>query len=147
MAILLGLAAFVTGLLVPVQLALNGQLGQALKSAYLGAFFVFVTGVMAMGLVLVVSRTALPGPAALGAVPIPAWTGGIIATAYILSVVILVPRLGVGSTAILIIAGQITGALLLDALGAFGTTQVALTPTRMAGAAAVLAGAAAVRFG
>lgn len=144
---LLALAAFATGLLVPVQLALNGQLGQALKSAWLGAFFVFVTGVLAMGLLLAVTRTALPSPTQLSAVPLTAWGGGIIATLYILAVVILVPRLGAGTTAVLIVAGQIVAALVLDRMGAFGMAQVDLSPLRLLGGAAVVAGAALVRFG
>lgn len=140
-------AAFATGILVPLQLALNGLLGTALKSATLGAFFVFVTGVAAMGAVLATTRTALPGPAALGAVPTVAWLGGIIATAYILAVVVLVPKLGVGTTAVLIIAGQVAGALVLDHLGAFGTAQVPVSPAKLLGAAAVIGGAALVRLG
>ena len=140
-------AAFATGILVPLQLALNGLLGTALKSAYLGAFFVFVTGVAAMGAVLALSRTALPGPAALGAVPPVAWLGGLIATAYILAVVVLVPKLGVGTTAVLIIAGQVAGALALDHLGAFGTAQVPVSALKLLGAAAVIGGAALVRVG
>ena len=147
MGAILALAAFVTGLFVPVQLALNGQLGTALKSAYLGAFFVFVTGVAAMGLVLAVSRTGLPAPASLAAVPPVAWFGGVIATVYILAVVILVPRLGVGATAVLIIAGQVAGALVLDHFGAFGAPEIKLSATRIAGGVAVVVGALLVRVG
>ena len=140
-------AAFATGVLVPLQLALNGLLGTALKSATLGAFFIFVTGVAAMGTVLLASRTALPGSAALVAVPPVAWLGGIIATAYILAVVVLVPKLGVGTTAVLIVAGQVAGALVLDHLGAFGTAQVPVSPVKLLGAASVVGGAALVRIG
>ncbi|MEL6643408.1 MAG: DMT family transporter [Pseudomonadota bacterium] len=147
MAAILALAAFVTGVFVPVQLALNGQLGTALKSAYLGAFFVFVTGVAAMGLVLAVSRTGLPSPATLASVPPVAWLGGVIATVYILAVVILVPRLGVGATAALIIAGQVAGALALDHFGAIGTAEIKVNATRLLGGAAVVGGALLVRLG
>ncbi|MEM9972985.1 MAG: DMT family transporter [Pseudomonadota bacterium] len=147
MGAILGLAAFFTGILVPVQLALNGQLGTALKSAYLGAFAIFVTGVAAMGIVLVASRTALPAPATFAAVPPLAWFGGVIATLYILAVVILVPRLGVGATAVLIIAGQVVGALALDHLGAFGAAEVKLSAIRVLGGALVIGGALLVRVG
>jgi transporter family-2 protein len=145
-ALLLG-AAFGTGLLVPVQLALNAQLGTALKSPLLGAFFVFLVGAAAMAAVLVLKRQGLPGPGALVAVPPAAWAGGLIATLYILAVVILVPRVGVATTAVLIIAGQILGAAVLDHLGAFGVPRIQLDATRAAGIAAVLGGAVLVRFG
>lgn len=141
------LAAVVTGLLVPVQLALNAQLGGALRSPYLGAFFVFLVGVLAMGAVLLALRQPLPGAADLRAIPPLAWAGGAIATIYILAVVILVPRIGVGTTAVLIIAGQIAGALLLDHLGAFGAPRIPFNALRAAGLAAVVAGATLVRIG
>lgn len=144
---LLFLAAFATGLAVPVQLALNAQLGQTLRSAWIGAFFVFAVGLAAMALVLLLTRTALPAPARLAEVPPLAWGGGIIATVYILAVVLLVPRLGVGTVAVAIIAGQIVGALALDAWGAFGAPQVGLSALRVLGGAAVVAGALLVRLG
>jgi transporter family-2 protein len=79
-------------------------------------------------------------------VPVSAWVGGIIATLYILAVVYLVPKLGVGSAAVLIIAGQLVTALVLDHLGAFGTAQDPITWIKAAGAGLVLAGAALVKF-
>ena len=100
---------------------------------------------MATGLVLLLTRTPLPDITALKSVPLTAWAGGLIATLYILAVVYLVPKLGVGSAAVLIIAGQLATALLLDHLGAFGTAQASITWIKAAGAGLVLAGAALVK--
>ena len=72
---------------------------------------------------------------------------GLVATVYILAVVVRVPKLGVGSTAVLIIAGQVVGALLLNWLGAFGTARVGFTPMRIIGGLSVVSGAALVRIG
>lgn len=141
------IAALGIGLLVPMQLALNAQLGSALKSPALGAFFVFVVGVLAMGATLLATRTPLPSLASLAAVPRLAWLGGAIATLYILAVVAVVPKVGVGSAAVLIIAGQLAGSVVLDHLGAFGAPQVPVSLPRLGGVAMVLAGAALVRFG
>lgn len=140
-------AAFGTGLLVPLQLALNAQLGTALRSPVLGAFFIFVVGALATAAACVVLRTGLPSAAALGAVPRTAWAGGLIAVLYILAVVVLVPRVGVATTAVLIIAGQILGAALLDHFGAFGVPRIPLDAARVTDILAVLGGAALVRFG
>ena len=144
---ILALLALVTGALIPFQLAFNGQLGTALKSVYLGAFFVFLTGLLALLAILLAGRSAWPAPSELMTVPWTAWLGGLIATAYIVAVVFLVPRLGVGSTAVLIIAGQLIAAMALDHVGAFGATANAVNTLRLAGAALVLAGAAIVKFG
>lgn len=138
--------AFLTGALVPLQLAFNGQLGTALRSPYLGALGVFVVGTLAVALLLVLMRSPLPSAADLRAVPVTAWIGGLIATAYIVAIVFLVPRLGVGTTAVLIIAGQLVAALALDHFGAFGAVQSSMTPTRLIGAGLVLAGAGIVKL-
>ena len=143
----LALLALATGALIPFQLAFNGQLGAALKSVYLGAFFVFLVGLVALLAILLVQRSAWPTLSELVAVPWTAWLGGLIATAYIVAVVFLIPRLGVGSTAVLIIAGQIVAAMALDHIGAFGATANPANLTKLGGAVLVLAGAGLVKFG
>ena len=102
---------------------------------------------LAMGAVLIAVRQPLPTMGVLRDVPPLAWAGGAIATIYILAVVILVPRIGVGMSAVLIIAGQIAGALLLDHLGAFGAPRIAFSGLRALGLTAVVTGAALVRIG
>ena len=137
--------AVLTGALVPLQLAFNGQLGVALKGPFMASFFVFLTGLLATGLVILATRTSWPDMGDIRAVPATAWLGGLIATIYILAIVYLVPKLGVGTSAVLIIAGQLVTALVLDHLGAFGTQQVPLSVWRLAGAGLVVAGAVLVR--
>ncbi len=142
----LTLLALATGAIVPLQLAFNGQLGTALRSPYLGALGVFVVGTLAVCALLVALRSPLPNLAEMRAVPVTAWVGGLIATAYIVAVVFLVPRLGVGTTAVMIIAGQLVAAMILDHFGAFGAVQSSLTWTKALGAGCVLLGAAIVKF-
>ena len=102
----LALLALITGALIPFELAFNGQLGTALKSIYVGAFFVFLVGVVTLAALIAAMQQGWPGMSDIAAVPWTAWLGGLIATAYIVAVVFLVPRLGIGSTAVLIIAGS-----------------------------------------
>lgn len=146
MQIVLIAMGVLTGAMVPLQLAFNGQLGVALKGPVIASFFVFATGVLATGLVLILARSPLPDLGTLRAVPLTAWVGGILATLYILAVVYLVPKLGVGSAAVLIVAGQLVTALILDHLGAFGMQQVTISAMRLAGAGLVVAGAALIKL-
>jgi transporter family-2 protein len=146
MQILLTVMAVLTGAMVPLQLAFNGQLGVALKGPVMASFFVFFTGVLTTALVLIIARTPLPDLGTLKAVPMSAWAGGLLATLYILAVVYLVPKLGVGSAAVLIVAGQLVTALILDHLGAFGTQQVSISTYRLAGAGLVVTGAALIKL-
>ncbi|MEN0000455.1 MAG: DMT family transporter [Pseudomonadota bacterium] len=139
--------ALLTGALVPLQLAFNGQLGTALRSPYLGALGVFIVGTITVAALLIMLRSSVPSLADLRAVPMTAWIGGLLATGYIVAVVFLVPRLGVGTTAVAIIAGQLVAAMILDHVGAFGAVQSSLTWVKLAGATLVLAGAGLVKFG
>jgi len=142
----LAILALVTGAMIPLQLAFNGQLGQALRSPYAGAFYVFAVGLLAVAVVMILANERWPRPADLLAVPATAWLGGLIAAVYIVAVVFLVPRLGVGSTAVIIIAGQIIAAMAMDHFGAFGNAQNPVTLLRLGGASLVLLGAALVKF-
>ena len=138
--------AVLTGAMIPFQLAFNGQMGVALKSPLAASFLVFAVGLVSMAIVLLATRTPFPGPSAAAVIPLTAWVGGLIATLYILAVVFLVPKLGIGTVAVLVIAGQLLTALALDHLGAFGMAQSPITLPRLLGAGLVVAGAALVRF-
>lgn len=139
--------AFATGLMIPFQLAFNAQLGIAVKSPLTGAFFVFAVGLVASVLVILFSRAPLPNLAMVGKIPPTAWIGGIIATLYIVAVVFLVPRIGVGMTAVLVVAGQLVGALILDHFGAFGAPQSPISLLKGIGLILIVSGAALIKTG
>ncbi len=62
-------AGLITGLLVPVQLAFNAQLARETPKPLIAAFFIFLIGSTAMGVVLAFIRIKLPTLEALGSVP------------------------------------------------------------------------------
>lgn len=139
------LAALVTGALVPFQLAFNAQLREATRSPYTAGLVIFAIGAVAMtGLVLML-RQSMPSAAMLAAAPWTVWLGGLIAVVYILAVVVVTPRIGVGTMAVFVVAGQILTALVLDHLGAFGNPQASINLWRLAGALLVVSGAVLIR--
>lgn len=142
---LLLVAALVTGALVPLQLAFNAQLGQTVGSPFVAAFLIFLIGGVAVAAILAFARPALPDWGAIKAVPGTAWLGGVIATIYILSIVFLVPTLGVGLTTTLILVGQLMTAMVLDHLGVFGNPQQTLNIWRGVGAMLMIAGVVLIK--
>ncbi len=68
--IILMAMALITGAMVPLQLAFNGQLGVALKGPLLATMAVFITGIVATSIALAVTRTPLPDIATLKAAPL-----------------------------------------------------------------------------
>ena len=101
-SVLLVLAALVTGALVPFQLAFNAQLGVAAKSPYVAGSIVFAIGAAGLAAPVVILRQPLPTIGELAEALPTVWLGGAIAVLYILDVVIVTPKLGLGSTAVLI---------------------------------------------
>ncbi len=139
------LAALATGALVPLQLAFNGQLGGVTRNAFTASLIVFLVGALVLTIVVAATRPTMPTASELAAAPKTVWLGGVIATGYIVAIVVLTPRLGVGLTTGLILVGQIITALALDHLGAFGNAQHALNAGRLAGLALMIAGIATIK--
>jgi len=134
------LAAFATGAMVPLQLVFNGQLGGVTRNAFTASLIVFLVGAVVLLVLVAVMRPPLPSFEELRAAPRTVWLGGLIATGYIVAIVIITPRLGVGLTTGLILVGQLCMALALDHFGAFGNPQQTLGLGRAAGLALMIAG-------
>lgn len=143
---LLMLSALVTGALVPLQLAFNGQLGGVTRNAFTASLIVFLLGALVLTVIVAVTRPLLPTFSDLAAAPKTVWLGGVIATGYIVAIVVLTPKLGVGLTTGLILVGQILTALVLDHLGAFGNPHHTLNAGRLAGLALMIAGIATIKI-
>ena len=138
--------AFITGSLIPLQLVFNAHLGAITKSPYSAALIVFVIGLLAMALVALVLRPAFPTWQELGSAPPTVFLGGIIAAIYMVAIIFVAPKLGVGLTTALILCGQLVMALLLDRLGAFGNPQMSLNLWRVAGVLMMLGGVFAIKM-
>ena len=139
------LAAFVTGAFVPLQLVFNGQLGGVTCNAFTASFIVFLTGTLVLAMVVVATKPNLPSMSELMNAPRTVWLGGLIATSYIVAIVIITPKLGVGLTTGLILVGQLCMALALDHFGAFGNPQHSFGVGRAIGLALMVGGIVAIK--
>ncbi len=68
---------------------------------------------------------------------VPKWslTGGLLGSIYVVLSVISVPKLGVGTTIVTVIVGQIAMSMLLDHFGLFGNPRILLDGSRLLGLA------------
>lgn len=139
------LATFITGAFVPLQLVFNGQLGGVTRNAFTASFMVFLIGTLILAAIVALTRPSLPSLAELASAPRTVWLGGLIATGYIVVIVIITPKLGVGLTTVLILVGQLCMALALDHLGVFGNPQHAFNVGRAIGLALMVAGIVAIK--
>lgn len=92
------LAALATGMVVPLQLVFDGQLGGVTRNAFTASLIVFLASALVLTAIVAILRPSLPSVTELIAAPRTVWLGGLIATGYIVAIVVITPRLGVGLT-------------------------------------------------
>lgn len=138
--LLFALLALVAGAFIPVQASINSALRQHLGRPEWAALVNFSVGALALATLLLLQRSAVPAAAAWGRAPWWSYTGGFLGAFFVSAAVILTPRLGVLAMLALMLAGQVTSAILLDHYGLIGLATRALTPSRAIGAVLLVAG-------
>lgn len=137
---LLYMLAFVGGLLLTVQVGLNSTLRDALGNPAMAALTNFFVGLVGLVLFLVLTGAGLPARTALAGVPAWAWVGGLLGAFYVVTSVIVGPRLGAAALLALSVLGQLLASLVVDHYGWLGFPQHPLTVARLAGAAMLFGG-------
>ncbi len=138
LAVVLGGAA--TALQAPTNAKMMGAVGSPVNAAFVS----FAVGTAALGLLAVVLQ-ARPDMAAARALPWYAWIGGLYGAIFVVAAAWGVPRLGVATTIILMVAGQLLLSLVLDHFGAMGMPKHPVNLGRVAGIGLVIAGVLMVR--
>ena len=109
----------VGGVAVAVQAPVNSALSRAIGNNLFAATISFGVGFVLL-LALSTARGAVPTLGDLRAAPWWAWLGGVLGALYVWSAIYSVPKLGVVTMIATLILGQLVGAIVLDAIGAFG---------------------------
>jgi bacterial/archaeal transporter family-2 protein len=142
---LLALAGMIAaGVAVATQVPMNARLAASLSDGMMAAAVSFAVGLATLAPLALLR--GVPASGVIASVPWWAWLGGIFGAFYIWMAVVAVPFLGVLTTMAALILGQMVGALVLDALGAFGLPVNALTWQRVIAVLLVAAGVMLSRF-
>ncbi|GAC1342183.1 MAG: DMT family transporter [Candidatus Dormibacteria bacterium] len=142
---LVALVALGVGAVLPFQAGINAELRRTLGSPINAAVVSFAVGTVALGLVSLATRQAWTPLVALSSAPPWIWLGGICGAFYVASAIVLVPRIGAGSTVALSIAGQVLTSLVIDALGLVRLPVHPISALRLLGALLVVGGAVLVQ--
>jgi transporter family-2 protein len=135
--------ALAAGAALPVQGAINARLRADLDAPITAGAWSFVVAAAAM---LVVLALAARRPRArldrLDRVPWWGWFGGLCGAAYVTSVFLLIPEIGVAPTIALTVGGQQIASVFVDRYGLLRLPRRPITTTRLAGVLTLLAGVA-----
>ncbi|MEO8531130.1 MAG: DMT family transporter [Deltaproteobacteria bacterium] len=131
--------AVLGGVALAVQAPLNAALARSISSPVAAAAVSFGGGFIILLILTLVSSGGQPFAALLKA---PLWqiAGGALGALYVWAIISAVPTLGVVTAIAALILGQVTTALVLDAIGAFGLTVQAITWQRLLAIGLVTAG-------
>jgi transporter family-2 protein len=141
---LLLLAVFI-GSLLPVQTGVNAQLRTFLGSPMATALVSFVVGTVGLLVAVLWLRTPVPLAEAWSHSAWWQWTGGLLGAIYIVTVVVLAPRLGAGTLIAAVVGGQMVASLVLDHFGLVGFPEHPISVLRLLGAALVMLGVALIQ--
>lgn len=133
------LAVALGGVAIAIQAPINGTLSRGLGDPVLAAAASFAVGLIALA-ALAIFRGAWPSLTEARGLPWWVWSGGLLGAFYVWAAVWSVGTIGVVSLVAALIFGQLTAALVIDAVGAFGVTQKPIDLTRIAAVALVGAG-------
>ena len=140
------LMIFLAGMSVPLAVTLNVMLGRGVKNPLFATMIVPALCAVAIALLFLVLRNPLPAWADVKEIPWYLWTGGGLFAFYLLTLMFHSPKTGFGLSTSLVVAGQLVMGLIIDHFGLFGLPQISVSPGRIAGVAAVMAGVALIKF-
>ena len=138
--------AAAAGVSLVVQQALNANLRTALNSAVWSGFTSYAVGVLCMLLLALALREPVPSLSVVSRVPLWAWSGGIFGAIFIGLGIMLIPQIGTATFFVLLVAGQMLGALVYDHFGLLGVPVHPISFVRLVGAALLVCGVVLIRW-
>jgi transporter family-2 protein len=148
MVLLFLLMAFVIGLVIPLQSAVNSALRYALDSgSLLAALVSFGVGTAILAAACLATGQPFGSLSGLPRVVWWQWLGGLMGAFFVFGSTLLAPRIGLAAMISLIVAGQVLSSLICDHFGWLGLQVRGISWIRLAGAFLLLAGAVLVNFG
>lgn len=129
------------GIAITVQSGINSQLRQAINNPILAAFISFVTGTIALAIMLFFTKQALPSLQQYSAISWYKFSGGLLGVFVVTVTLLSVQEIGASNMFVLIVAGQLFTALLMDHFGVLGMRENPITIQKMLGILFVITGA------
>lgn len=112
--------ALIGGMALPTQFAVNSQLRGVVGGPVVAGAVSFIVGAVALTIAVLIITRASPQLVGVSEAPWWVWTGGLLGAGYVVSSIILTPRLGAAATVGFFLAGQMIASIVIDHLGLLG---------------------------
>lgn len=144
---LLMLVAVIVGMGIPLQGAINAQMGKALQNPLMATFVSFTGGLLAIALILLVTTPGLPAWEASRNTPWYFYCGGLPGVVFVTTTLLLFPRIGATNALAGFLVGQFLASMAFDHFGWLGVAERPITPVRFFGVALLIGGMLLVAYG
>lgn len=134
------LIALLVGAGFPIQAGINATIAQYHGHPLLAALTNTTVASLVLLVVILVMRVPAPPLMALAGAPWWAWCGGLMGAFFVLSSLVLAPKLGAAAFVATTIVGTMTASLLIDHFGLLVYRPQPITGLRLIGALLVISG-------
>ncbi|MBC7850465.1 MAG: DMT family transporter [Chitinophagaceae bacterium] len=128
------------GVAMAVQSGINGQLRASLNHPMLAAFISFIGGTVALAILLAFSKQ-MPSTQVIGSIDWYKFTGGLLGVFVVYIVLLSVQEIGASNMFVLIVAGQLLAAMLMDHFAVLGMRENPISTQKLVGILLVIGGA------
>ena len=146
MAVLLVLLTVAAGVFLPLQVGMNSRLAHFVGGPVRASFVSFAVGSAILLVIVLIAYRGGSGVHRAANAPWWAWLGGAIGAFYVVSAVVVGPRLGATTFFGILVATQLLMSVVVDRYGWLGFARHTPTPGRLVGVALLVSGALLVRI-
>ena len=139
-------AVLLAGIGIALETPTNAMLAKSSASVILASLISFVLGTVVLAIAALVMRPKLP-PGWIAVTPWYVWIGGTYGAVVVAASAWATPKLGAGTTLVVIVASQVALGVLLDHFGLIGLKEHPASWLRLGGVAVVTVGALLVALG
>jgi transporter family-2 protein len=134
------LIAFIVGLVIAAHLAMNADVGDKIGNPRAGSAVFWVIGAVVAVIIWLASanRSAITEIKNVNPLLLLA---GALGAALVLIIAILIPKIGAGSTNVLMLTGQVIAGIVIGHLGIWGSAVEPITALKMVGVVIMVGGA------
>lgn len=131
----------VAGIAMSIQAGVNNQLRSALQQPLLATLISFLSGTLALVIILLAVREPLPSLQSVSEISLYKFTGGLLGAFIVFGTILSVSEIGAANLIVILIAGQLVTAVIMDHYGILGMSLNRVTLQRIIGILLVVAGA------
>jgi len=139
-AIFLLIIALLVGAGFPIQSGINAMIATYLGHPLAGALANTAVASIVLFVAMIVLHVPMPSAGHIAGTPFWAWTGGVLGAFFVLSSLVVAPKMGAAAFLTATIAGTMVMALIVDQYGFLAFKPDPVTVQRVAGVLLVVAG-------